>query len=111
MEHGQLRKFKEQTLFKLLMSFSSWMTGPNWPINGEIDIIEDVNSATVNGMTLHTDAGCSVSMLQSGPALRSLSTPSPEMPFQQTSPAAIPIQVVGAYLRGCFQATATLTHT
>lgn len=61
MEHGQLCKFEEQTLFKVLMSFSSWMTGPNWPINGEIDIIEGVNSATVNGMTLHTDAGCSVS--------------------------------------------------
>jgi hypothetical protein len=60
-EHGQLCKFEEQTLFKVLMSFSSWMTGPNWPINGDIDIIEGVNSATVKGMTLHTDAGCSVS--------------------------------------------------
>lgn len=37
-----------------------WMLGPNWPNNGEIDIIEGVNSQTQNSMTLHTNAGCSI---------------------------------------------------
>jgi len=35
-------------------------SGPDWPNNGEIDIIENVNSATTNAMTLHTSSGCSV---------------------------------------------------
>jgi Glycosyl hydrolases family 16 len=35
-----------------------WMVGPNWPNNGEVDIIEGVNSQESNFMTLHTDAGC-----------------------------------------------------
>ncbi|QDS67775.1 hypothetical protein FKW77_006451 [Venturia effusa] len=38
-----------------------WTVGPDWPMNGEIDIIEGVNSATTNAMTLHTRAGCSLS--------------------------------------------------
>jgi len=37
-----------------------WMVGTNWPNNGEVDIIEGVNNSTVNGMTLHTSANCSV---------------------------------------------------
>jgi hypothetical protein len=37
------------------------MVGPTWPTNGEIDIIEGVNWATANDMTLHTDADCSLS--------------------------------------------------
>ncbi|OCT52751.1 putative glycosidase C21B10.07 [Cladophialophora carrionii] len=37
-----------------------WMLGPNWPVNGEIDIIEGVNSQSANTMTLHTNAGCSI---------------------------------------------------
>ncbi|KAJ9602158.1 hypothetical protein H2200_013278 [Cladophialophora chaetospira] len=37
-----------------------WMLGPNWPVNGEIDIIEGVNSQSANAMTLHTNAGCSI---------------------------------------------------
>ena len=37
-----------------------WMLGPDWPVNGELDIIEGVNSATENTMTLHTNAGCSI---------------------------------------------------
>ncbi|KAI4160379.1 MAG: hypothetical protein LQ342_005790 [Letrouitia transgressa] len=37
-----------------------WMTGPNWPNSGEIDIIEGVNSASSNQMTMHTSAGCSL---------------------------------------------------
>jgi hypothetical protein len=37
-----------------------WMLGPNWPTNGEIDIIEGVNTQTTNSMTLHTDSGCTI---------------------------------------------------
>ena len=37
-----------------------WMLGPDWPNNGELDIIEGVNSATENTMTLHTNSGCSI---------------------------------------------------
>lgn len=39
----------------------SWMTGPDWPSNGEIDIIEGVNKQSTNKMTLHTDPGCTMS--------------------------------------------------
>jgi len=38
-----------------------WAVGPNWPNNGEIDIIEGVNSQQDNAMTLHTGPGCSIS--------------------------------------------------
>jgi hypothetical protein len=37
-----------------------WTLGPNWPNSGEIDIIENVNSATTNQLTAHTNAGCSI---------------------------------------------------
>ncbi len=33
-----------------------WTLGPNWPSNGEIDIIEGVNNAATNLMSLHTYA-------------------------------------------------------
>jgi len=36
-----------------------WTCGPDWPNNGEIDVIENVHDATVNQQTLHTGAGCS----------------------------------------------------
>ncbi|KAF2503039.1 mixed-linked glucanase precursor [Lophium mytilinum] len=35
-----------------------WMVGPNWPNEGEIDIIEGVNLNTYDQVTLHTSAGC-----------------------------------------------------
>ncbi|CAK4031841.1 glycoside hydrolase family 16 [Lecanosticta acicola] len=38
-----------------------WTVGPNWPLGGEIDIIEGVNEQTQNDMTLHTGPGCAVS--------------------------------------------------
>ncbi|KAL8727906.1 MAG: hypothetical protein Q9181_005540 [Wetmoreana brouardii] len=37
-----------------------WTTGPNWPSNGEIDILEGVNKQSTNKMTLHSDPGCSI---------------------------------------------------
>jgi Glycosyl hydrolases family 16 len=37
-----------------------WLLGPNWPTGGEIDVIEGVNDATVDQVTLHTGPGCSV---------------------------------------------------
>ena len=45
-----------------------WTVGPNWPNNGEIDIIEQVNEAGTNQMTLHSSSGCSsrASSLQTG---------------------------------------------
>lgn len=36
------------------------VTGPNWPIGGEIDIIEGVHNYTNNQATIHTDSGCSI---------------------------------------------------
>jgi hypothetical protein len=38
-----------------------WSFGPNWPASGEIDIIEGVNGATTDQITLHTAPGCTVS--------------------------------------------------
>ena len=38
-----------------------WMVGPDWPNQGEIDIIEGVNQQQTNDMTLHTGPGCSIS--------------------------------------------------
>lgn len=37
-----------------------WSFGPNWPSNGEIDVIEGVNAGTTNQMTLHTASGCNM---------------------------------------------------
>ena len=38
-----------------------WTVGPSWPSNGEIDIIEGVNSQSTNHYAVHTGAGCSIS--------------------------------------------------
>lgn len=37
-----------------------WTVGPDWPNNGEIDVIEGVNDPTSNQMTLHTSDGCTI---------------------------------------------------
>ncbi|GAA6018617.1 hypothetical protein JCM11491_006168 [Sporobolomyces phaffii] len=41
-----------------------WFTGANWPQQGEIDVIEGVHETTMNALSTHTSAGCS--MQQSG---------------------------------------------
>lgn len=51
----------------------SWMVGPNWPNSGEIDIIEGVNQQSQNDMTLHTNAGCSIT--NNGAFTGTLTTP------------------------------------
>jgi len=35
-----------------------WTVGPNWPNQGEIDIIEGVNNGNIDQTTLHTNPGC-----------------------------------------------------
>jgi hypothetical protein len=37
-----------------------WTVGPDWPNDGEIDIIEGVGDSTTNQMTLHTSSGCTL---------------------------------------------------
>lgn len=37
-----------------------WMTGPMWPSNGEIDIVEQVNGHDYNTATIHTSANCAI---------------------------------------------------
>ena len=35
-----------------------WMSGDNWPFNGEVDIIEGANDKGPNLYSLHTGPGC-----------------------------------------------------
>ena len=37
-----------------------WLVGPNWPNDGEIDIIEGVNDQNLNQMTLHVNGTCQI---------------------------------------------------
>jgi hypothetical protein len=37
-----------------------WLFGSNWPYQGEIDVIEGVNAAGTDQITLHTSSGCSI---------------------------------------------------
>ncbi|KAG4033825.1 hypothetical protein MFRU_004g03280 [Monilinia fructicola] len=37
-----------------------WLLGPDWPNNGEIDIVEGVNQQIDNLMSLHTSANCTM---------------------------------------------------
>ncbi|KIW97726.1 uncharacterized protein Z519_01310 [Cladophialophora bantiana CBS 173.52] len=37
-----------------------WTLGPNWPYNGEIDIMEGANLVTYNAATLHTNPNCTI---------------------------------------------------
>ncbi|KIW83989.1 hypothetical protein Z517_03235 [Fonsecaea pedrosoi CBS 271.37] len=37
-----------------------WTLGPNWPNNGEIDIMEGANMANYNAATLHTSPNCTI---------------------------------------------------
>ncbi|KAK0906142.1 hypothetical protein LTR91_008630 [Friedmanniomyces endolithicus] len=37
-----------------------WLLGPNWPFNGEIDIIEGVNTGESDSVSMHTNPGCEV---------------------------------------------------
>lgn len=48
-----------------------WLFGPNWPNSGEIDVIEGVNLAGTDQITLHTGPGCSINIdgSQSGTSL------------------------------------------
>lgn len=48
-----------------------WLFGPNWPASGEIDVIEGVNLAGTDQITLHTSAGCTINTAgsQSGTTL------------------------------------------
>jgi len=37
-----------------------WSVGPNWPNNGEIDVVEGANTQLTNEYTLHTSPNCSL---------------------------------------------------
>jgi beta-glucanase (GH16 family) len=37
-----------------------WFLGPDWPDNGEADILEGIGGNTQNTITLHTGDGCTM---------------------------------------------------
>ncbi|TBU23644.1 concanavalin A-like lectin/glucanase domain-containing protein [Dichomitus squalens] len=45
-----------------------WAKGPNWPFDGEIDIVEGINMMSANQMAIHTTDGCTTnsSIVQTG---------------------------------------------
>lgn len=55
--HGRPSKYF-LPVFDHILICSSWMVGPNWPNQGEIDVIEGVHLNTYNQVTLHTSPGC-----------------------------------------------------
>ena len=44
------------------MFSSSYHSASNWPNHGEIDVLESLNTAAHNTMSLHTSAGCSMAV-------------------------------------------------
>ncbi|PQE32810.1 hypothetical protein CJF32_00001285 [Rutstroemia sp. NJR-2017a WRK4] len=67
------------------------MFGPNWPNNGEIDIIEGVNRQVDNGMSLHTSANCQIPNLASA-QLGTLNTGQCDSSFNYNSGCGITAQ-------------------
>lgn len=57
--HGQPSKSLNTSRY-LAKDHVSWLLGPEWPNEGEIDIIEGVNDGTNNALTLHTSDDCSI---------------------------------------------------
>jgi hypothetical protein len=43
-----------------------WSNGPNWPVGGEIDIVEGVHDYSNNQATIHTNPGCSIASTDPG---------------------------------------------
>lgn len=44
-----------------------WSVGPKWPNGGEIDLIEGVNEAATNQITVHTSQGCTMTPMSVKP--------------------------------------------
>ncbi|KAH8817309.1 glycoside hydrolase family 16 protein [Xylogone sp. PMI_703] len=44
-----------------------WLVGGNWPSGGEIDVVEGVNLAGTDQITLHTSSGCTINTAGSQP--------------------------------------------
>jgi len=53
-----------------------WSVGPNWPNDGEIDVVEGANTQLTNQYTLHTSPGCSLSTASNRPVTGTLKSTS-----------------------------------
>ena len=66
-----------------------WLTGPDWPNNGEIDIFEGINPETghmtLNQSTLHTKQGCNGGVQSNIGVANCNKGPSPSEPYQGCS--------------------------